>query len=150
MKWNSGNPGNRTSASYVLLITEDRFFIITATNLSISYSNDMLTVKLSGFPDMHWRDLFTSIRRQVAHYYLVFKHFLQKRPCNSTQFKTWHTSQLLVDCASVNQLHDRSNSFDWQNTQEKDSSVITAHQSTKRLTLALGIFKLRGITWPFL
>jgi hypothetical protein len=31
--------------------------------------------------------------------------------------------------------------------QEKDSSVITAHQSTKRLTLALGIFKLRQITW---
>jgi hypothetical protein len=27
--------------------------------------------------------------------------------------------------------------------QEKDSSVITAHQSMKRLTLALGIFKLR-------
>ena len=25
----------------------------TATNLSNSYSNDMLTVKLSGFPDMH-------------------------------------------------------------------------------------------------
>ena len=61
--------------------------IYTATNLSNSYSNDMLTVKLSGFPDMHWRDLFTSTRRQVAHYYLVFKHFLQKRPCNSTQFK---------------------------------------------------------------
>jgi hypothetical protein len=31
-----------------------------ANNLSNSYSNDMLTVKLSGFPDMHWRDLFTS------------------------------------------------------------------------------------------
>ena len=61
--------------------------IYTATNLSNSYSNDMLTVKLSGFPDMHWRDLFTSTRRQVAHYYLVFKHFLQKGPCNSTQFK---------------------------------------------------------------
>jgi hypothetical protein len=37
--------------------------IYTATNLSNSYSNDMLTVKLSGFPDMHWRDLFTSTRR---------------------------------------------------------------------------------------
>ena len=48
----------------------------TATNLSNSYSNDMLTVKLSGFPDMHWRDFFTSTRRQVAHYYLVFKHSL--------------------------------------------------------------------------
>ena len=59
----------------------------TATNLSNSYSNDMLTVKLSGFPDMHWRDLFTSTRRQVAHYYLVFKHFLQEGSCNSTQFK---------------------------------------------------------------
>jgi hypothetical protein len=58
------------------------------TNLSNSYSNDMLMVKLSGFPDMHWRDLFTSTRRQVVHYYLVFKHFLQKGPCNSTQFKT--------------------------------------------------------------
>ena len=44
----------------------------------------------------------------------------------------------------------RSNSFDWKNTQEKDSSVITAHESTKRLTLALGIFKLRRIIWPFL
>ena len=44
----------------------------------------------------------------------------------------------------------RSNSFDWQNMQEKDSSVITAQQSTKQLTLALGIFKLRRITWPFL
>jgi hypothetical protein len=31
--------------------------MLTATNLSNSYSNDMLTVKLSGFPDMHWRDL---------------------------------------------------------------------------------------------
>ena len=29
-------------------------FYITATNLFNSYSNDMLTVKLSGFPDMHW------------------------------------------------------------------------------------------------
>jgi hypothetical protein len=35
----------------------------TATNPSNSYSNDMLTVKLSGFLDMHWRDLFTSTRR---------------------------------------------------------------------------------------
>ena len=62
-------------------------YIDTTTNLSNSYSNDMLTVKLSGFPNMHWRDLFTSTRRQVAHYYLLFKHFLQKGPCNSTQFK---------------------------------------------------------------
>ena len=62
-------------------------FYITATNLSNSYSNDILTVKLSGFPNMHWRDLFTSTRRQVAHYYLVLKHFLQKGTCNSTQFK---------------------------------------------------------------
>ena len=53
-------------------------FYITATNLFNSYSNDMLTVKLSGFPDMHWRDLFTFTRRQVAHYYLVFKHFYKK------------------------------------------------------------------------
>jgi hypothetical protein len=50
--------------------------LYTATNLFNSYSNDMLTVKLSGFPDMHWRDFFTSTRRQVAHYYLVFKHSL--------------------------------------------------------------------------
>jgi hypothetical protein len=57
-------------------------------------------------------------------------------------------AQLLVDYFS--QSVTRSNSFDWQNTQENDSSVITAHQSTKRLTLALGIFKLRRITWPFL
>ena len=57
-------------------------------------------------------------------------------------------AQLLVDYFS--QSVTRSNSFDWQNTQENDSSVITAHQSTKWLTLALGIFKLRWITWPFL
>ena len=57
-------------------------------------------------------------------------------------------AQLLVDCFS--QSVTRSNSFDRQNTQENDSSVITAHQSTKRLTLTLGIFKLRRITWPFL
>ena len=44
----------------------------------------------------------------------------------------------------------RSNSFDWQNTQEKNSGVNTAHQSTKRLTLPLGILKLCRITWPFL
>ena len=62
------------------------FGIYTAPNLSNSYSNDMLAVKLSGFPDMHWRDLFTSTRRQVTHCYLVFKHFLQKGPCNSTHF----------------------------------------------------------------
>jgi hypothetical protein len=43
----------------------------------------------------------------------------------------------LCFCQSVT----RSNSFDWQNVQEKDSSVITAHQSTKWLTLALGILK---------
>jgi hypothetical protein len=43
---------------------------------------------------MHWRDLFTSTRRQVAHHYLVFKHFLQKGPCNSTQFKnSWCQSK---------------------------------------------------------
>ena len=54
----------------------------------------MQTVKLSGFPDMHWRDLFTPTRRQVAHHYLVFKHFLQKGPCNSTQFKnSWCQSK---------------------------------------------------------
>ena len=41
-------------------------FYITATNLFNSYSIDMLTVKLSGFPDMHWRDLFTSTRRQAS------------------------------------------------------------------------------------
>jgi hypothetical protein len=35
--------------------------IYMATNLS--YSNDMLTVELSGFPDMYWRDLFTSTTR---------------------------------------------------------------------------------------
>jgi hypothetical protein len=35
-------------------------------------------------------------------------------------------------------------------TQEKYSSVITAHESAKPLTLSLGIFKLRRITWPFL
>jgi hypothetical protein len=36
---------------------------LSATNLSNSYSNDMLMVKLSRFPDMHWRDLITSTRR---------------------------------------------------------------------------------------
>ena len=61
---------------------------------------------------------------------------------------TWHTPQLLVDCDSVNQFH-WSHSFDWQSKQEKDYSVITAHESTKRLTLALGILKLRRVTWPF-
>jgi hypothetical protein len=39
------------------------FIFCTATNLSNSYSNDRLTVKLSGFQDMKWRDLFTSTRR---------------------------------------------------------------------------------------
>jgi hypothetical protein len=40
--------------------------------------------------------------------------------------------------------------YELSGSEEKDSSVITAHQSTKRLTLALGILKLRRITWPFL
>ena len=39
------------------------FIFCMATNLSNSYSNDRLTVKLSGFQDMKWRDLFTSTRR---------------------------------------------------------------------------------------
>jgi hypothetical protein len=77
--------GNHFKLLFISL--KRRFLNITATNLSNSYSNDVLTVKLSGFPDMHWRSLFTSTRRQVAHYHLVFKHFLQKGPCNSTQFK---------------------------------------------------------------
>ena len=34
-----------------------------STTLSNTYLNDMLTVKLSGFPDMNWRNLFTSTRR---------------------------------------------------------------------------------------
>jgi hypothetical protein len=44
----------------------------------------------------------------------------------------------------------RSKSFDWQNTQEKDPSVITAHESTTRLTLALWIFKFRRISSNYL
>jgi hypothetical protein len=48
------------------------------------------------------------------------------------------------------EIRDIENSFAEININGIESSVITAHQSTKRLTLALGIFKLPRITWPFL
>jgi hypothetical protein len=63
------------------------FLLNTATDLSNSYSNDMLTVKLSGFPDMHWRDLFTSTRRQVAHCILYSSTFYKKGHVIRRNFK---------------------------------------------------------------
>jgi hypothetical protein len=72
---------------------------------------------------------------------------LLKSFCNINRYLTYTTIACRM-CFSQSVI--RSDSFDWQNTQEKDSSVITAHESTKRLTLALGIFKLHRITWPFL
>jgi hypothetical protein len=45
---------------------------VKATNFSNSYSNDMLTVKLSGFPDMHWWDLFTSTRYELERLVAVY------------------------------------------------------------------------------
>ena len=64
---------------YIIVYKFFRGTSYTATNLSNSYSNDMLTVKLSGFPDMHWRDLFTSTRNFKLHIIILYSSTFYKK-----------------------------------------------------------------------
>jgi hypothetical protein len=61
----------------------------------------MLTVKLSGFPDMHWRDLFTS-SFYIELYKIKFKNLIQtsKFKFSRTDFH-WTTTVIF----KANTLH---------------------------------------------
>ena len=74
---------------------------ISDYNLSNSYSNDMLTVKLSGFPDMHWRDLFTSTRSEGGKLHIIILY-------SSTFYKKGHVIQrnLKIPNARVSRFVD--------------------------------------------
>jgi hypothetical protein len=80
---------------------------------------------------------------------------LQITLCASLLWSFWNITKYLtyttIACRlCFSQSVTRSNSFDWQNTQEKDNRVITAHESTTQLTLALGIYKFRRISSNYL
>ena len=86
MKHIRGHLLNRYSLTIYQVVTNVKltkwlFQLITsaATNLSNSYSNDMLTVKLSGIPDMHWRDLFTSTRNSTLHIIILYSNTFYKK-----------------------------------------------------------------------
>ena len=66
---------------------------------------------------------------------------LLKSFCDINKYLTYTTIACIL---RFGQSVKRSDSFYWQNTQEKDSSDTTAHESTKWLTLALRISYLKA------
>jgi hypothetical protein len=90
-------------------ILQSTYHLRTATNLSNSYQNDMLTVKVIGITEYALAGSFHVYKEVSCTLYLVFMHFLQKGPCNSTQFKnSYCQTKRLVDWCAVMTLESFS------------------------------------------